>query len=151
MTQVTNEINGVFAEKSESGEGDVYCHYGEPDSEGKPVVALLDRKGRRLDDHEEHSGISSEASPPYNGETEGNVEYPDYSMQITSLCYEQLNDFVTIDLTEETFNCILDALIWVNPMQPGYYGPLYKGGGGGATDRAMMNMPKKSNSESLKS
>jgi len=34
-----------------------------------------------------------------------------------------------VNLSQEAFNCIQDALIWVNPVHPGYNSPMYKGGG----------------------
>ena len=36
----------VSPKDPKNGEDETYCHYGEPDSEGKPVVMLIDGKGR---------------------------------------------------------------------------------------------------------
>jgi len=46
-----------------------------------------------------------------------------------------------VNLSQEAFNCIQDALIWVNPVHPGYNSPMYKGGGG-ATEGAVIATKK---------
>lgn len=102
---------------------DMVYTYGDSGDASAPKMRVFDTSGRNLI---EINPSEKCVGAPSSGEEQ--TEYPNFSSPITLVCYENLNDFYTIPVSEETYDCLIDALVWLNPITPGYYGSYYDGG-----------------------